>query len=186
MRFTGTFIIVVTVFVTVLITSNIIAVKPIELITLPFEFIGSKSVIIPASIIIFPVSYIVGDILTEVYGFRIARGSHLAGIRGQSPGRHRPLAGWPHSRRRVLGRPGSLRHGILGQVPWILVASFIAYLMREHTASSPTPRCWPCSSTRCRDGSCSSAPSALPWSGTRAGLLHLHIHRLRHRQRLER
>ena len=74
MRFTGTFIIVVTVFVAVLITSNIIAVKPIELINLPFEFIGSSSVVIPASIIIFPISYIVGDILTEVYGFRIARG----------------------------------------------------------------------------------------------------------------
>ena len=74
MRFTGTFIIIVTLFVAVLITSNIIAVKPIELLTLPFEFIGSNSVVIPASIIIFPISYIVGDILTEVYGFRIARG----------------------------------------------------------------------------------------------------------------
>ena len=74
MRFTGTFIIVVTLFVAVLITSNIIAVKPIELINLPFEFVGSSSIVLPAAIIIFPISYIVGDVLTEVYGFRIARG----------------------------------------------------------------------------------------------------------------
>ena len=74
MRFTGTFIIVVALFITVLIASNIIAVKPIELLTLPFDFLGSSSVVLPAAIIIFPVSYIVGDVLTEVYGFRIARG----------------------------------------------------------------------------------------------------------------
>ena len=41
MRFTGTFVIVVALFVVVLITSNIIAVKPIQLLTLPFEFLGS-------------------------------------------------------------------------------------------------------------------------------------------------
>ena len=74
MRFTGTFIIVVILFVIVLITSNIIAVKPIQLLTLPFEFLGSSAVILPAAMIIFPISYIVGDVLTEVYGFRIARG----------------------------------------------------------------------------------------------------------------
>ena len=135
MRFTGTFIIVVTLFVTVLITSNIIAVKPIELLTLPFEFIGSKSVVIPASIIIFPISYIVGDILTEVYGFRIARGViwlgfganlvvvialWLAGII--------PAAGFWEDQEPY--------DTILGQVPWILVASFIAYLIGEFTNST--------------------------------------------------
>ena len=82
MRFTGTFIIVLTLFVTVLVTSNIVAVKPIELLTLPFEFLGSSSVVVPAAIIIFPISYIVGDVLTEVYGFRIARGVIWPGLRG--------------------------------------------------------------------------------------------------------
>ncbi|MDE2718605.1 MAG: queuosine precursor transporter, partial [Chloroflexota bacterium] len=135
MRFTGTFIIVVTVFVTVLITSNIISVKPIELITLPFEFIGSKSVIIPAAIIIFPVSYIVGDILTEVYGFRIARGVIWLGfaanllvvialwLAGLIPG-----AGFWEDQEAY--------DTILGQVPWILVASFIAYLIGEFSNST--------------------------------------------------
>lgn len=135
MRFTGTFIIVVTVFVTVLITSNIISVKPIELITLPFEFIGSKSVIIPAAIIIFPVSYIVGDILTEVYGFRIARGviwlgfaANLLVVIALWLGGLIPAAGFWEDQEAY--------DTILGQVPWILVASFIAYLIGEFSNST--------------------------------------------------
>ncbi|MFC1951758.1 queuosine precursor transporter [Chloroflexota bacterium] len=57
------FVIISTIFVTCLITANIIAVKVISLG--PF--------ILPAAIIIFPLSYIFGDILTEVYGYRWAR-----------------------------------------------------------------------------------------------------------------
>ena len=135
MRFTGTFIIVLTLFVAVLITSNIIAVKPIELLTLPFEFLGSSSVVLPASIIIFPISYIVGDVLTEVYGFRVARGViwlgfganlvvvialWLAGII--------PAAGFWEDQ--------DAYDTVLGQVPWILVASFIAYLIGEFSNST--------------------------------------------------
>lgn len=51
------------VFVTSLIISNIIAVKLISVG--PF--------LLPAAIVIFPVSYIFGDILTEVYGYARAR-----------------------------------------------------------------------------------------------------------------
>ena len=75
MKFSGTFIIVVALFITVLITSNIIAVKLIQVSTLPGQFLGSNLVILPAAIVIFPISYIIGDVLTEVYGFRTARGS---------------------------------------------------------------------------------------------------------------
>ena len=57
------FVIIAAIFVTCLITANIIAVKVISLG--PF--------ILPAAIIIFPMSYIFGDILTEVYGYRQAR-----------------------------------------------------------------------------------------------------------------
>jgi hypothetical protein len=46
-------------FITSLLTANIIAVKIISL----FGFF------VPAGIIIFPISYILGDILTEVYGY---------------------------------------------------------------------------------------------------------------------
>ncbi len=57
------FVIIAAIFVTCLITANVIAVKVISLG--PF--------ILPAAIIIFPMSYIFGDILTEVYGYRQAR-----------------------------------------------------------------------------------------------------------------
>ena len=57
------FALIVGVFVTSLITANIIAVKLVDIFGL----------ILPAAIIIFPISYIVGDILTEVYGYRQAR-----------------------------------------------------------------------------------------------------------------
>ncbi|HEX74930.1 MAG TPA: queuosine precursor transporter [Dehalococcoidia bacterium] len=57
------FVTIAAIFVTCLITANIIAVKLISL----------GSFILPAAIIIFPVSYIFGDILTEVYGYRQAR-----------------------------------------------------------------------------------------------------------------
>ena len=57
------FVLVSALFVTCLITANIIAVKLIQL----------GGLILPAAVIIFPISYIVGDVLTEVYGYRQAR-----------------------------------------------------------------------------------------------------------------
>ena len=59
------FVVVVALFVTCLITANIMAVR---IISLPSPFSA-----LPAAIIIFPLSYIIGDILTEVYGYRLAR-----------------------------------------------------------------------------------------------------------------
>src|SRR3981189_2197546 len=50
-------------FVATLVTSNIVAVK---LTTLgPF--------LVPAAIVIFPLSYLFGDVLTEVWGYAVAR-----------------------------------------------------------------------------------------------------------------
>ncbi len=135
MRFTGTFVVVVALFITVLITSNIIAVKPITI--LPIAWFGDPAVILPASIIIFPISYIVGDVLTEVYGFRIARGVIWLGfgmnllvvvalwLTGIIPG----AFFWGESDQGAYGR-------ILGQVPGILVASFVAYLVGEFSNST--------------------------------------------------
>ena len=135
MRFTGSFVVVVALFITVLITSNIIAVKPITI--LPIQWFGDPAVILPASIIIFPISYIVGDVLTEVYGFRVARGVIWLGfamnllvvialwLTGILPG----AFFWGESEAGSYGR-------ILGQVPGILVASFIAYLVGEFSNST--------------------------------------------------
>ena len=56
-------VIITTIFITCLITANIIAVKVISL----------GAIILPAVIFVFPISYIFGDILTEVHGYRWAR-----------------------------------------------------------------------------------------------------------------
>ena len=57
------FVFIAVVFVTCLITANIIAVK----------VISYGSFILPAAVFVFPLSYIFGDVLTEVYGYRWSR-----------------------------------------------------------------------------------------------------------------
>jgi uncharacterized integral membrane protein (TIGR00697 family) len=63
MKVSHRFVIITAIFITCLITANIIAVKVISF----------GPVILPAAIVVFPISYIFGDILTEVYGYRLAR-----------------------------------------------------------------------------------------------------------------
>ncbi|TCL60302.1 hypothetical protein EDC14_103656 [Hydrogenispora ethanolica] len=57
------FLLLTSTFVTCLILSNIIAGKLITVFGIP----------LPAAVILFPITYIFGDILTEVYGFERAR-----------------------------------------------------------------------------------------------------------------
>jgi uncharacterized integral membrane protein (TIGR00697 family) len=63
MKISYRLVIIIALFITCLITANIIAVKVITLGPLT----------LPAAIFVFPVSYIFGDVLTEVYGYRVAR-----------------------------------------------------------------------------------------------------------------
>lgn len=117
------------VFVTSLIVSNIIAVKVITWGLL----------ILPAAILIFPVSYIFGDILTEVYGYARARrviwigfGCNLLAV----------LAIWlsiklspaPFWRIGTFESPQASQQAyqaIFGFTPRLLAASFLAYLAGE-------------------------------------------------------
>jgi queuosine precursor transporter len=62
-RYSGRFVAVAGVFVTALVVSNIIAVKLVEV----------SGRVFPAGLVIFPLSYLLGDVLTEVYGIRAAR-----------------------------------------------------------------------------------------------------------------
>ena len=62
-RISPLLVVVAAVFVTALITSNIIAVKLVVIV----------GEVLPAAIILFPLSYIIGDVLTEVYGYSVAR-----------------------------------------------------------------------------------------------------------------
>jgi len=62
-EFTTLFIVLGILFVTCLLISNIIAGKLIEV----------YGMVLPAAVILFPITYIFGDVLTEVYGFRRSR-----------------------------------------------------------------------------------------------------------------
>lgn len=114
------FVISVAIFITCLITANITAVKLVNVI----------GFVVPAGIIIFPISYIFGDILTEVYGYRRARQVIWLGFLCNLI---TVVAIW-------IGQilpPASFWGGqaayerILGYTPRLLLASFLAYLLGE-------------------------------------------------------
>ena len=63
-------------FVTVLVCSNLIG--PAKIATLDLPLIGT--VVFGAGVLFFPISYIFGDILTEVYGYARARKVIWAGF----------------------------------------------------------------------------------------------------------
>ena len=70
MKYSNRFVIITALFVTCLLTANIIAVK----------VWGIGSIFLPAAVIVFPFSYIFGDILTEVYGYQASPQGNLAGF----------------------------------------------------------------------------------------------------------
>ncbi|MFH1031283.1 MAG: queuosine precursor transporter [Chloroflexota bacterium] len=118
------FVIVTALFVTCLITANIIAVK----------LIGIGPFILPAAIIIFPLSYIFGDILTEVYGYRWARRviwlgffCNLVFVIFAWIGQILPPASF-------WGGQAAYKT-ILGYTPRLLLASFAGYLAGEFANS---------------------------------------------------
>ena len=123
------FVLVVALFITALITANIVAVKLIDV----------GGMVLPAAIIVFPFSYIIGDVLTEVYGFRQARrviwlgfACNLLAVVVIWLAGALPAAGfWD-------GQPAFER--ILGQAPRILAASFAAYLVGEFANSAVLAR----------------------------------------------
>ena len=63
MKYSWRFVVVAGFFVTGLVVSNIIAVK----------LVAVSGRVFPAGLVIFPLSYVLGDVLTEVYGIRAAR-----------------------------------------------------------------------------------------------------------------
>ncbi|MBN2062606.1 MAG: queuosine precursor transporter [Deltaproteobacteria bacterium] len=116
-RYSYRFVTVVAIFIACIITANIIAVKLVNI----FGFI------LPAAVLIFPISYITGDILTEVYGYRQARKVIWLGflcnfftVLAIWLGQIIPAAPfWD-------GQEAYAR--ILGYAPRLLFASFVAYL----------------------------------------------------------
>lgn len=107
-------------FVTCLLTANTIAAKLIVV----------SGVVLTAGIVIFPISYVIGDVLTEVWGYAAARRVIWLGfacnalmvaaiwLGGQLP----PAPFW---------KGDAAYAEILGHTPRIVAASFVAYLVGE-------------------------------------------------------
>jgi uncharacterized integral membrane protein (TIGR00697 family) len=129
------FPVVTAVFVTCLIVSNIIAVKLASFG--PFGIAGS--VFMPVAVIVFPVAYIFGDVLTEVYGYARTRqviwigfGCNLLAVLAIWIGGLLPPAPfWNANVYPSADAAQQAYQAILGFTPRLLVASFIAYLTGE-------------------------------------------------------
>ena len=118
------FDLIMALFVAVLLISNIASSKILELG--PFTFDGGT--------LLFPISYIFGDILTEVYGYRRSRRVIWVGfgcaalmavvlaVVGALP----PAGGWENQ---------EAYQAILGTTPRIVLASLIAYFAGEFSNS---------------------------------------------------
>lgn len=118
------FVMIVAVFVTSLITANIIAVKLAQV----------GDIVFPAGVVIFPISYIFGDVLTEVYGYRRARLviwlgfiCNLLTVGAIWLAQILPSASF------WQGQDAFVQ--ILGYTPRLLLASFSAYLVGEFANS---------------------------------------------------
>jgi queuosine precursor transporter len=118
------FVAIAALFVTCLLAANILIVKQI----------GVFGITLPAAIIIFPLGYIFGDVLTEVYGYAQARkviwlgffcnlllvvAIWLVGLLPSAP----------------VFEAQAAYDRILGSTPRFLAASFIAYLVGEFVNS---------------------------------------------------
>jgi len=114
------FLVIAVAFVTCLIVSNITAVK----------LINVGDFILPGAIIIFPITYIIGDVLTEVYGYAKARRviwmgflANIFAVATFAVVGVLPAAGFWGGQEAY--------DTILGATPRILSASLVAYLIGE-------------------------------------------------------
>lgn len=117
-------------FVTILLLSNVIGAGKIAAIPLA----GGGEWAFGAGILFFPLSYVIGDVLTEVYGFARARRCIWAGFAG--------LVFMAFMAMVVVALPpASSWHGqeaykqIFGQVPQIVFASILAFWAGEFVNS---------------------------------------------------
>jgi len=111
-------------FVAVLLISNIASTKIVQIGRFTFD----------GGTLLFPLTYIFGDILTEVYGFRAGRrviwigffSALLMSLFLGLIGLIKPAAGWEYQQAYMQ---------ILGQTPRIVAASLIAYFAGEFSNS---------------------------------------------------
>jgi uncharacterized integral membrane protein (TIGR00697 family) len=108
-------------FVTVLLCANVIGAAKVAQVG-PFTF--------GAGVLFFPISYVFGDVLTEVYGYARARKVVWAGFGALAFASFMswailafpPAPGWPHQEAYVV---------VFGATPRIVLASLVAYFSGE-------------------------------------------------------
>lgn len=120
-----TFMIVAVIYITCLLLSNLVAGK---------MWAVSENITLPAAVILFPITYIFGDIFTEVYGFRKARTVIWLGF-GCSF-----FAVLVYLAVIALPHPGFWQNQgayetVLGTTPRVALASFAGYLFGEFSNS---------------------------------------------------
>ncbi|MDD5190658.1 MAG: queuosine precursor transporter [Dehalococcoidales bacterium] len=124
MKISNRLLIIAVLFVTCLLTANIIGSKVFSI----------GSIALPAAVIVFPFSYIFGDVLTEVYGYKQARRiiwlgflCNLIFVFFAWVGQLLPPAPfWANQ---------TAYEAILGYTPRLLAASFAGYLVGEFANS---------------------------------------------------
>ena len=117
-------------FVTILLLSNVIGARKVSAIDLP----GIGLWPFGAGILFFPVSYVIGDVLTEVYGYAHARRCIWAGFAALV---FMAVMAWI-----VVALPPATDWGgqqayeqVFGQVPRIVLASIVAFWAGEFVNS---------------------------------------------------
>ena len=113
------------VFVTCLLLSNLVAGK---------MWAVTENITLPAAVILFPLTYIIGDVFTEVYGFRNARNIIWLGFACSF------FAVLIYLLTIALPHPGYWENQeaysvVLGTTPRVAIASFAGYLFGEFSNS---------------------------------------------------
>ena len=126
-------------FVAVLLCANLIGVHKVTSVNLPF----SGEYIFGAGVLFFPISYLFGDILTEVYGYARSRKVIWAGFGGLIfaslmafvvTNLPLPASGSPESMQGNLEKQKAIEM-IFGQTPRIVLASLTAFWLGEFVNS---------------------------------------------------
>ena len=114
-------VVLAVIFTTCLIVANIIAVK----------LVAIGGLVVPAGVIAYPITFLLTDVIAELYGYRVATrvvwtgfGASLLMVLLIYGGQLLPAASfWPHQ---------AEYNAIFGVVPRIVLASMIAYLVSQH------------------------------------------------------
>ena len=119
------FLIITVVYVTCLLLSNLVAGK---------MWAVTSNITLPAAVILFPITYIFGDIFTEVYGFKNARIIIWLGFACSffAVGVYMITIGLPHP---DFWTNQEAYATVLGTTPRVAAASFIGYLFGEFSNS---------------------------------------------------